>query len=424
MMKKILIGIAFLVVLFFGWNYFLSTDKDAIQYEFAYNNQYQKGQKITLATTTPGASAGATIEWLLPIDQQLKALREKNIVGAYNESLSKEFKNATSLNDFISFINKYPIFFNHTVVTVKNQDFQTNEANVTVILDPEIDAIPVHYLLKKDDGKWKIWSMNIVPTYSEAVNALLLDPTTIRQTVEGFIQLLRSREVPKAFSEYTSKPFREKTTIDNFRKFIAHYPVLEVYDAAEFKTPTVEKTTGQVEVNLYDRYGTTTVEYTLGIEGNKWKIWEIRVIEQTPEHPTPQPIEGVPTEPTTGVGQEIPATTQSATSLDLEKVEVGTGLNLKGEIVDPSATLHAPHGDIYVNLFVRNGISRIKIDMNLEHIESHSAMPEVSTTLQQDGNSVLSFSFEPPPQGWPRGHYRIHVRTSTGVKRVFSFTIE
>jgi hypothetical protein len=103
---------------------------------------------------------------------------------------------------------------------------------------------------------------------------------------------------------------------------------------------------------------------------------------------------------------------------------VGTSLNLKGEIENPSIVLKSPQGSIYVNIYVRNGAAGTKVNVSLEHLDSHSMLPEVSTTLQQDGDLILSFAFEAPNQGWPVGNYLIEVTSSIGLQRQYTFVVQ
>lgn len=396
-----------------------------VEYNLIKEGNAWKIRNINIAAA-PGAGSGSTAtDWLYPIDTQLRDLRNRDIKSAYDNTVSRDFKAATTLEAFTRFIERYPIIFSYHDLAVKSQSIHEHEAEVTVILNPEQEAIPVQYRLNKEKGEWKIWSMNIVSAFSETVTDLLHDPKSLHAPIEGQIQAMKKNEVQKAYYEFGSKPFKDAISLDAFRKFIEKFPVLTTHDAVEFKEPIIDKTTGHVELNLYDKFGTTIVEYTLGIEDDKWKIWGIRVLEQNPGRTTGTIAKKPSDSNTMGILSGPKSTDNSSTSsLDFTKAEVGTGLNLKGNIVDPSNNLVNPHGDVYVNLYVQNGIARVKVDMHLEHVESHSTMPEVSTTLQQDGNSTLSFAFSPPPQGWPKGHYLIKAVSSTGISREFSFMIE
>lgn len=393
----------------------------------------------------PGVIQNTTsIEWLRPIDAQLRALRQKDIKQAYEEPTSKDFKASTTFEDFNKFVQHYPILTNHSEIAVSAQSIGKNEADVTITLDPEGDAVPVQFRLMLEDGKWKIWNLSMSSPYSETVMALLEDPKTMRKPIEGLLQELRRDEVTKGYYDYTSHDFQKTTPLDSFRKFLNNFQVLQHYDAVEFKEPILSKTTGLMEVNFYDRVGKTTMQFTLGIEDGKWKIWGMQVVSQMPQSVSPREKEPSvnPAELPPSSVESIPTTQPSApppsegglegnvqeglttSTMVFAKAEVGTGLNLRGEVVDPATTIHAPHGDIYVNLYISNGVARARIDINLVHVESHSTLPTVSTTLQQDGDSRLSFAFSPPPQGWPKGHYKMRVSSSIQAQREFIFVID
>ncbi|MBA3957261.1 MAG: DUF4864 domain-containing protein [Parachlamydiaceae bacterium] len=385
--------------------------------------------EIEIADVAAGFSIGGkdtqgpSVDWLRPIDTQLRHLRNREIDKAYQDAASSEFKSVTTEEDFTKFINRYPIFFSHTSMTVETKAVQSDEAEITVLLNPEKEAVPVNYLLKREPSGWKIWSMNVAPTFSEKADGLLKDPMTLRVPVEGLFEALHNKDVSKAYREYTSQAFREATPIDGFRKFLQNFPAISDFDEKEYRDASIEKTTGKLEVGLFDPKGTTIVEYTLGIEEDQWKIWGIRIVDQNPQRAT---VKKRGTSKEEEEDQAIPVSTPEASvsTMMFPKVEVGTGLNLKGEIADPSAVLKSPHGEIYVNLYVVTGNAHVRVNVHLEHVDSHSRMPAVSTTLQQDGDSVLSFSFSSPPQGWPKGRYQIKVSTSTGLERTFTFSIE
>lgn len=390
-------------------------------------------------TTSPfGAgveSSSTSISWLLPIDIQLRALRSKDLNKAYTDPTAKDFQEATPFEDFKKFIDHFPLFFTHNDISVKAQTVQENQADITIILNPEKEAIAVRYLLKKENGNWKIWSMNVAEQFSETVSALLKDPKLIREPVEGQLQALRDREINKAYYDYSSHPFQEVTTIDTFRKFLSEYPIITQYEAIEFKEPMLEKTTGILEVMLHNKYGVTNIEYTLGIEDNKWKIWGIQILPpgqqgQTPTKdaaPTEQEGEISAPTPTPATIHATPVNVpnkEGDAGISFDKAEVGTEIDVQGKILNPASVFKNPTGNIILNLFIHNGLAKQKINVTLLNLESNSTLPMLSTTLQQDGDTILSFSFEPPEKGWPKGHYKVIAATANGLSREFEFTVE
>lgn len=378
-----------------------------------------------------GTPPKTTLELIVPIDLQLRALRDNDILKAYNES-SKAFKEASSLENFTAFIQRYPILSSHEHIVIKSQSKQGNEANVIVVLNPEEDAVEINYLLIQEDNHWKIWSMNIISQYNPTISALFKDPVSMRQPVEDFLQALSEKDIFKAYTSYTSKEFQETTSLEAFRTFIEKFPVLIQPNKLDFKTaPIIEKGTGKLVVDVNANNSITTIEYTLGIEEDRWKIWGMQILKQgvgdqvVPYSEEELQEEEKPLEPQKlDIGTQFPLPAQQHGSLQFFKFEIGSNIDLRGAIVEPQTQLKSPRGEIYVNLYVQNGKAGDKIEVRLQHVESQSELPEVSTTLQQDGNSVISFAFSPPAAGWPRGHYKLAAISSTNVRRTFNFTIE
>lgn len=412
-------------------------EKTLVQYDLVKEDNSWKIRNILLENSAPTIAVvqpGTSVDWLRPIDLFLRALRDKNISQAYQIATSQDFQEATSLENFEEFIQKNPILANHTEIVITAQSVAEKDADVTITLDPENEAIVIRFLLAKVGNEWKIWNLSMVSQFSETVKELIDDPKTMRKPVEGMLMELRRDEIPKGFHEYTSRDFKKKTPLEAFRRFVTTFPILQEYEAIEFKEPVLSKTTGLMDVNFHDKKGKHTFEFTLGIEDGQWKIWGIQVVTQVPKTTSSREI--IPDSssrlPLNEFNNHFQGTerleedeeTPSTSTLSFTKAEVGKGLNLKGEVVEPSSTLKSPHGEIYVNLYIENGVERARINIDLEHVESHSSLPTISTTLQQSGESRISFALSPPPQGWPIGRYKMRVRASTGSRRTFNFQIE
>lgn len=435
-MMKGLVSIARLIFFMITWNAWGSPQLIAMATEARELNMF-----LAQATTTnesplsiPNAAPGAssTTDWLIPIDLQLSALRNKDVEKAYRDATSKDFQKATSLEDFQKFVEHYPILFEHQSIAVKAQSFSGNEAEITVHLDPEKDAIPVRYLLINEDGRWKIWNMNVIPTYSEAVLGLLKDPMGVRKPVELQIAALREDDLLKAYGQYTSKEFRKQTSLEAFRQFVSNFPLFTAHTAVAFKDPVIESGTGKITVDLYSSSNLITVEYTLGIEDDQWKIWGIQILQKSAQGAfTPAKDSSMPTNGSENDKEQIPLQKETletvephaSKKLEFAKVEVGNTLDAQGNI-EISDSLKSSKDPIHINLYVRNGIAGTKITLNIEHAISKSSIPPVSTNLQQDGNSMVSFVFQPPEQGWPSGEYSLEIIASSGEKKQYSFSVE
>lgn len=399
-----------------------------VEYELIKENKKWKIMGMLLATPTtvnavPPTPQGS-LELIIPIDIQLGAFRENNIEKAYQESTAEDFKKVTTLDVFKKFVERYPILFSHKQISIKSQQEQGDKANVMVLLDPEGANATVQYMLIKENGRWKIWSMNVLSGYSHSVSLLLKDPDSLKKPIEEFLKAIQDQNLSSAYYSYTSKEFQSTTPLDGFRKFIERFPILTQFETIELKHPVIEKSTGKIEASLRAQDSVTSLDFTLGIEDEVWKIWALQILKQTVE-----------SRPAVTTGSSIPTTTTRETPVpDIEepnggplqftKFELGNKIDEKGEIVNPETSITTPHEDIFVNLYIRNGTAGTEIDVRLKHVETQSELPLVSTTLQQAGNSVVSFSFSPPATGWPKGTYQLQAKASSGVKNTFTFIVE
>lgn len=390
-----------------------------ITYELVKEDNIWKIDSMLLATPKAGASSSAAFaDWLIPIDAMLRALRDKNVARGYNDSTAKEFKKATSLDDFKQYVDRYPILSSHQNLVVESQETQKNNANVTIVLNPEQEAVPVKFMLTRENDSWKIWNLYVVLPYSPAVTALLSDVQSLRPVVADFLRELHDDEYEKAYDTYTSKEFQKTSTLRDFHGFLQKYNMFTQHDSIEFGKPTILEATGTLPVDLLYKDGTAQIEFVLGIQNDQWKIWGIRVVrynaESAPTAPSATPLEK-PSE--ASVKPILP------TDLQFERVEVGDKVDEIGNIINPQKFVQGTSGKIFVNLFIRNGVKGNKIDLTVEHLATHTMLPVVSTTLEKEGDSRLSFSFSPPSQGWPKGQYQMRAESSTGISRDFVFDV-
>ena len=103
----------------------------------------------------------ATGDLLIPINNQLDALRGNDIESAYNET-STAFKKATSLYTFKRFVNSYPGLSNNKEASFSERKFENDLGYVKGSLtDQNGGVIPIEYQLVKENDSWKILAINI-----------------------------------------------------------------------------------------------------------------------------------------------------------------------------------------------------------------------------------------------------------------------
>lgn len=96
------------------------------------------------------------------VENQLKALRQNHITEAYYQYTAKAFQEATSLELFHEFINKYPLFSKTQSVRFIDRNVNNNHGILDAILTQEKGTdVTVQYQLVKEDGRWKVLSIKL-----------------------------------------------------------------------------------------------------------------------------------------------------------------------------------------------------------------------------------------------------------------------
>lgn len=112
----------------------------------------------------PGACAFSTTstpinitQLLEVVDGQILSLREKNIPKAYHAYTSRDFKEATSLQDFESLIHNFSPLSENKIISLNAIHFLENAASYEGIVSSENDEkLIIEYQLIKEGAVWKI----------------------------------------------------------------------------------------------------------------------------------------------------------------------------------------------------------------------------------------------------------------------------
>jgi hypothetical protein len=338
------------------------------------------------------------------IDDQLKALKDKDLSKAYYPLTSRDFEKATTFDQFVDFINTYHIFNDYTSYKIIDAVQEGDLRLVRVALNIDTNVTEVDYRLVQEDGKWKIWGIQIL-TEPSTVKTAPRNKEDLLRTIQDQLNAIKSGDVSRAYYAFTSKEFQDAATRDVFKKFIDNHPALINFKNVTLNTVNYDKdmanATATLTTNNDQKYD---LDYRLVFENDKWKIFSVQFAANSDNN----------------------ATSDAATKSPLEfsKAILGKKVDLKGLIIDPISTFKPDDGDITVNLYVDNGTAGNVVEVVLEHVESSSTIPPVKATLDKSGDSVVSFVFTPPTQGWPVGNYKLHVSSSTGVEKVFAFKVQ
>ncbi len=225
------------------------------------------------------------------VAQQLQAFHNENYAGAYNDIVSKEFQKEMPLEAFKTFVQYYPILTKYKKASFDKSSIiiKGDKGSLRVILDPDAAAIPVQYDLIKEGKEWKIWHMHVVLPTEEKYE----DVSLLQHVVEGQLKDMQAGKLDAAYN-YTSKVFRENTSLDAFKEFAQHFPILTSFTSVKYSDPKIEKGIGTIVVELKNQGSAIQLVYTLAVEGNEWKIWVIKVLKFTNVMMTENnPLEGV-----------------------------------------------------------------------------------------------------------------------------------
>jgi len=85
----------------------------------------------------------------------------------------------------------------------------------------------------------------------------------------------------------------------------------------------------------------------------------------------------------------------------------------KDKAVSSESSTFEPNQTVYVIGEVSNAPGKVKVKglLAIEDVEGQKPgpIPGLEKTLELDGSGTATYSFTPPPEGWPKGKYKIEV---------------
>jgi hypothetical protein len=359
-----------------------------------------------------GVTAGIlfTESWVDVVDHQLEALRDHDISKAYSAYTSKDFQAATSLDQFRHFIDAYPVFLNNQSAhfTQRSIDHNIGILKGNLTSHDHINT-PIEYKLIKEDDKWKILSIRLlkpdhIQNAKEASHA-----EDLIDVAKSQLKDIQDQKLSEAYQNYSSKEFQDATSEEAFREFIKRYPILIHYHVVSFHKPTIRNGVGTLSVILQSEQVAAYVKYYFIYEDQKWKIWSMRILSPSEEQENKQ--------------AQLNPSESAKEAMKLGNISLGDQIDEQGQIQHPQTLFKSHLGDLYVDIEVKNGIKGSTIYLSLQHMESGSSIP-AKASIEENGDSLLMSVFSPPTSGWPKGHYKLVVTTSSGLSKITDFEIE
>lgn len=348
-------------------------------------------------------------ELVKPIKTQLKALQNHDLDGAYEGLMSLEFISNTPLDVFKKFIEASSVINDFDSYTIDEEKIDQNLGTVVVVLKKGQEKLPIEYQLVKENEAWKIWGMRLLVTGLPEAN---LSADELSMIIQGQLKTIEKGDIKRAYEEYTSKQFRQATSLDQFEKITKDFPAFHKTNRVSANNVTfnnnVAVLNGYLASEEEEKY---PFEYDFIKENGTWKIVFMKIALD----------DAKPSNSTSSLAQPI---APSNSKLEFEKLIIGNDSDLNGFVLEPKDVLERNGGDFFANLYIKNATKGDVINLVLKHIPSNTELPKVISTVTKDGESVLTYVFSPPAGGWPRGEYSVEVSASNGAKKVFSIKLE
>ena len=98
----------------------------------------------------------------------------------------------------------------------------------------------------------------------------------------------------------------------------------------------------------------------------------------------------------------------SASTANISDLKLG-----KDKDVSQATTTFAATDTVYAVATVSNAPGKVQVKgrLAIEDVEGENAgpIPGLEKTLDLDGSGTATYTFSPPPSGWPKGKYKVEV---------------
>jgi len=354
------------------------------------------GINILSSATYPPIETAEKEELGKLIKEQLQAIKEGDVSKSYYAFISKEFEQATSFDDFKNFLESYPIFSDYTKMEVGEGITEGRVKLVHIKLFSKEGVSEVDYRLVKEGDKWKIWGIQIL---SEPMKTAV-EEKEIEAVIKNQMDALKEGDISRAYYAYTSQQFQEAATREQFKEYVDSHPELKHNRLIDVVNLDIKPNMVIATVVLGEgNEGRKEYEYRFVQENQKWKILGMQMTEKKESEP------------------------EKGNTIVFDKMNIGTKVDLNGMVTEAQDVIKERDQDITANLFIENGRPGQEIEVVLEHKESTSRIPPIRTDVEKEGDSVINFIFYPPTQGWPVGNYTLHVKSSDGASKEFTFKV-
>lgn len=230
----------------------------------------------------------------------------------------------------------------------------------------------------------------------------------IADVANSQLKALRDGDTIKAYS-YTSKDFRDATSLEDFQKFVDSYPSLKNNQEASFSDRETSNDVGTLKGTLKSSDGgSTPIEYKLVKENGEWKILSIRL------NPTGT---GIKQEETTS---EVVQSNDQSTIYD---IMINDLADSDGYVDTGISSLNKESPKIYATVQVSDAQVNTQVVAELMYVPTGDKIGPVTNDITKSGDVLKAFSFTKATDLWPTGEYRVTATLSNGETKMASFQV-
>ena len=335
------------------------------------------------------------------------------------QSTSKDYQKKYSYQDFEEFVQRNNVIIRRDFADIQTGVIENGRGALRVDLHGDKGKTTLEFILRLERGAWLVWDMQIIKERGQnnaSISNDLRKTYSVAKDLEVIIQrklsYLRNFTFSKAYLEFTTKRYKQYNQLADFENFLGAHPEFVNNSESHFNRIALNDNLATMRGKITTSQKTTyPVRYDFVFEGGDWKI---DAFTSLPEEEEIADVEYI---------FDAPLDKKIVEPMELSSLDIGINVDTDGIIVKPSQILKGEIDNLYFNIYIKNGIEKALVTMTLKHVESGSAAPDLTTNLNQDGNTIIVFSYDRPEEGWPDGEYVVKIASSTGLKIMKTFRI-
>lgn len=215
------------------------------------------------------------------VESQLQLIQEKKFTEAYYSYTSKDFQEATSLENFKKFIANFPLFSEKHKLKFESID---KDGEIHALLNHENEHLKVVYTLSKDNNDLLIRAIEVLEGEDPKQPLQEFDPSAFQEPINQFMIAIKNGDPDAAYKMYTSQAFQEATSLKDLKSFLKEYTIFSNFAKLNFQKLTFDNNLGHYSVDLISKDASkATLKYDLIKENGTWKILQVQISDTSAE---------------------------------------------------------------------------------------------------------------------------------------------